>query len=70
MQQHFYLKTNLIKVINICINNVIFVDYVVYKNKLILYNCKIFNQNFLIINFLSKLHIKQWLSLYEIFCSL
>ena len=59
MQQHSHQKTNFIKIINICINDAIFVDYVAYKNKPILYNCKIFNQNFLIINFSSKSHIKQ-----------
>ena len=59
MQQHFHQKTNFIKIVNICINNTIFVDYVTYKNKLILYNHKIFNQSFLIIDFLLKSHIKQ-----------
>ena len=67
MQQHFYQKINFIKIINICIDNAIFVNCIAYKNKPILYNYKIFNQSFLIINFLSKLHIKQWLLLYEIF---
>ena len=59
MQQHSHQKINFIKVVNIHINNAIFVDCVAYENKLILYNCKIFNQNFLIINFLLKLYIKQ-----------
>ena len=43
MQQHFHQKINFIKVVNIRINDVIFVDYVAYKNKSILYNHKIFN---------------------------
>ena len=59
MQQYFYQKTNFIKVVNIRIDDAIFVDCVVYENKSILYNYKIFNQNFLIVDFLSKLHIKQ-----------
>ena len=70
MQQHFHQKTNFIKIVNICIDNVIFIDYIAYENKPVLYNCKIFNQSFLIIDFLSKSHIKQWLLLYKIFCSL
>ena len=43
MQQHVHQKTSLIKVVNICINDVIFVNYITYKNKLVLYNYKIFN---------------------------
>ena len=70
MQQYFYQKTSFIKIVNIRIDDVIFVDYVVYENKSILYNCKIFNQNSLIVDFLSKSYIKQWLLLYEIFCLL
>ena len=58
MQQHFHQKTNLIKVVNIHIDNAIFVDCVAYKSKSILYNRKIFNQNSLIVNFLLKLYIK------------
>ena len=67
MQQHFYQKTNLIKIINIRINNAIFVNYIAYKNKPVLYNHKIFNQNSLIVNSLSKLYTKQWLLSYKIF---
>ena len=59
MQQHSHQKTNFIKIVNIYIDDAIFVDYIIYKNKLILYNHKIFNQSFLIINFLLKSHIKQ-----------
>ena len=51
-------KFNFIKIVNICIDDAIFVDCVAYESKLVLYNCKIFNQNFLIIDFLLKLHIK------------
>ena len=43
MQQYSYQKINFIKVVNICIDDAIFVDCVIYKNKLILYNYKIFN---------------------------
>ena len=67
MQQHFHQKPNLIKVVNICIDNAIFVNYIAYENKLILYNHKIFSQSFLIINSSSKLYIKQWLLLYKVF---
>ena len=58
MQQYFYQKTNFIKVVNIHINDAIFVDCIAYENKLILYNHKIFNQSFLIVDFLLKLYIK------------
>ena len=70
MQQHFYQKINFIKVVNICMDDAIFVNCVVYENKLILYNYKIFSQSFLIVDFLLKLHIKQWLLLYKVFCLL
>ena len=70
MQQHFHQKINFIKVVNIRIDDAIFVDYVAYEGKPVLYNCKIFSQSFLIVNFLLKLHIKQWLLLYKVFCSL
>ena len=70
MQQYFYQKTSFIKVVNIHIDNVIFVDYIAYESKSVLYNNKIFNQSFLIIDFSSKLHIKQWLLLYKVFCPL
>ena len=43
MQQYFYQKINFIKVINICIDNAIFVNCVVYESKSVLYNYKIFN---------------------------
>ena len=68
--QHVYKNVNFIKIANVCVDSIIFINYIIYKNKLILYNYKIFNESFLIVNFLSKLHIKQWLLLYEIFYSL